>query len=126
MPMAAPSTASGFDGLRFRHWQVERRDDVLVLSFDRAEAAVNTFSQDVLLELGALLERIAMEPPKGVVVRSAKAAFAAGADLKSLQELDRRGQVGDFIQLGQHVLQRVAERPCATAAAIHGFRKGGG
>ena len=44
---------ASFDGLRFRHWQVEARaDGVLVLAFDRAEAAVNTFSQDVMLELG--------------------------------------------------------------------------
>ncbi|HQY82182.1 3-hydroxyacyl-CoA dehydrogenase NAD-binding domain-containing protein [Thermomonas sp.] len=125
--MAATHTAPGFDGLRFSHWQVERRDDgVLVLSFDRAESSVNTFSQDVLLELGALLERIAMEPPKGLLVRSAKAAFAAGADLKSLQALDARGQVDDFIQLGQQVFQRIAELPCPTVAAIHGFCMGGG
>jgi 3-hydroxyacyl-CoA dehydrogenase/enoyl-CoA hydratase/3-hydroxybutyryl-CoA epimerase len=121
MPMAS------FDGLRFRHWQAEpRADGMLVLSFDRAESAVNTFSQDVLLELGALLERIAMDPPKGVVVRSAKAAFAAGADLKSLQALDARGQVGDFIQLGQQAFQRLAELPCPTVAAIRGFCMGGG
>jgi 3-hydroxyacyl-CoA dehydrogenase/enoyl-CoA hydratase/3-hydroxybutyryl-CoA epimerase len=125
--MAATHTAPGFDGLRFSHWEVERRDDgVLVLSFDRAESSVNTFSQDVLLELGALLERIAMEPPKGLLVRSAKAAFAAGADLKALQALDARGQVGDFIQLGQQVFQRIAELPCPTVAAIHGFCMGGG
>ena len=125
--MPATHTAPGFDGLRFSHWQVERRDDgVLVLAFDRAESAVNTFSQEVLLELGALLERIAMEPPNGLVVRSAKAAFAAGADLKSLQALDARGQVGDFLQLGQQVFQRIAELPCPTVAAIHGFCMGGG
>jgi len=121
MPMAS------FDGLRLRHWQVEARSDgVVVLAFDRAESTVNTFSQDVLLELGSILERLALEPPKGVLIRSAKAAFAAGADLKSLQELDRRGQVGDFIQLGQQVFQRIAELPCPTVAAIHGFCMGGG
>jgi 3-hydroxyacyl-CoA dehydrogenase/enoyl-CoA hydratase/3-hydroxybutyryl-CoA epimerase len=125
--MAADTANNGFDGLRFQHWQVERRDDgVVVLSFDRADAAVNTFSQDVLLELESLLERIAMEPPKGLVVRSAKSAFAAGADLKALQALDRRGQVGDFIQLGQQAFQRLAELPCPTVAAIQGFCMGGG
>jgi len=125
--MAAGPALQGFDGLRFRHWQLQPRDDgVLVVSFDRAESAVNTFSQDVLLELGALLERVAMDPPKGLVLRSAKAAFAAGADLKALQALDARGQVGDFIQLGQQVFQRLAELPCPTVAAIHGFCMGGG
>ena len=118
---------ASFDGLRLRHWQVEARSDgVVMLAFDRAESTVNTFSQDVLLELGSILERLALEPPKGVLIRSAKAAFAAGADLKSLQELDRRGQVGDFIHLGQQVFQRIAELPCPTVAAIHGFCMGGG
>ncbi|MES2858492.1 MAG: 3-hydroxyacyl-CoA dehydrogenase NAD-binding domain-containing protein [Pseudomonadota bacterium] len=125
--MAAGPALQGFDGLRFQHWQLEQRDDgVLVVSFDRADTAVNTFSQDVLLELQSLLERVAMDPPKGLVLRSAKAAFAAGADLKALQALDARGQVGDFIQLGQQVFQRLAELPCPTVAAIHGFCMGGG
>ncbi|MFX7563416.1 hypothetical protein ABTJ56_18675, partial [Acinetobacter baumannii] len=64
---------AGMDGLRFQHWTTEVRDDgVLVLSFDRAGSAVNTFGQDVLLELDALLERVALDPPKALVLRSAK------------------------------------------------------
>ena len=60
-----------FDGLRARHWHTQTRaDGVLVLSFDRDGASVNTFSQDVLIELDALLERIALDPPKALVVRS--------------------------------------------------------
>ena len=125
--MAAGPALQGFDGLRFRHWRLESRDDgVLVVAFDRADTSVNTFSQEVLLELGALLERVSIDPPKGLVLRSAKSAFAAGADLKALQVLDQRGQVGDFIQLGQQVFQRLAELPCPTVAAIHGFCMGGG
>ena len=125
--MAAGPALQGFDGLRFRHWRLESRDDgVLVVAFDRADTSVNTFSQEVLLELGALLERVSIDPPKGLVLRSAKSAFAAGADLKALQVLDQRGQVGDFIQLGQQVFQRLAELPCPSVAAIHGFCMGGG
>ena len=47
-------------------------DGVLVLVFDRAGSPVNTFGQDVLIELDGLLERIAIDPPKGLVVRSGK------------------------------------------------------
>ncbi|WP_434030828.1 3-hydroxyacyl-CoA dehydrogenase NAD-binding domain-containing protein [[Pseudomonas] boreopolis] len=119
---------SGFDGLRFSHWQAEIRDDgVVVLSLDRQDAPVNAFSQDVLLELGDILERIAIDPPKGVVIRSAKAnGFIAGADLKEFQEYDRRGTVDDAIRRGQAVFQKLAELPCPTVAAIHGFCMGGG
>ena len=119
---------AGMDGLRFQHWTTEVRDDgVLVLSFDRAGSAVNTFSQDVLLELDALLERVALDPPKALVLRSAKASgFIAGADIKEFQTFDAQGTVGDAIRRGQQVFQRLAELPCPTVAAIHGFCMGGG
>lgn len=119
---------AGLDGLRFQHWQTSLREDgVLVLSFDRADAAVNTFSQDVLIELDSLLERLAMDPPKGLVLASAKpSGFIAGADIKEFAEFDVKGTVGDAIRRGQQVFQRLAELPCPTVAAIHGFCMGGG
>ena len=98
-----------------------------MLSFDRAGAPVNTFAQDVLIELDALLERLALDPPKGLVIRSAKASgFIAGADIKEFQAFDAKGTVGDAIRRGQQVFQRLAELPCPTVAAIHGFCMGGG
>ncbi|MGN6222985.1 enoyl-CoA hydratase-related protein, partial [Pseudoxanthomonas sp.] len=120
--------AANFDGLRFSHWQTELRSDgIVVLSFDRQGASVNAFSQDALIELSDLLERLAIDPPKGVVLRSAKASgFIAGADLKEFQEFDRRGTVNDAIRRGQSVFQKLAELPCPTVSAIHGFCMGGG
>ncbi|WP_045736677.1 3-hydroxyacyl-CoA dehydrogenase NAD-binding domain-containing protein [Xanthomonas sp. MUS 060] len=119
---------SSFDGLRFSHWQADIRDDgIVVLSLDRQDAPVNALSQAVLLELDELLDRIAIDPPRGVVIRSAKSnGFIAGADLKEFQELDRRGTVNDAIRRGQATFQKLAELPCPTVAAIHGFCMGGG
>ena len=124
----AGSTASGFDGLRLRHWTPARREDgVLVLNFDRHDESVNAFSQDVLIELADVLERISIDPPKGVVIASAKdSGFIAGADLKEFQEFDRKGTVNDAIRRGQAVFQKLSELPCPTVAAIHGFCMGGG
>ena len=119
---------SGFDGLRFNHWHTELREDgIAVLSLDRQDGPVNAMSQDVLLELGDIVERLAIDPPKGVVVRSTKpAGFIAGADLKEFQEFDRRGTVNDAIRRGQTVYQKLSELPCPTVAAIHGHCLGGG
>ncbi len=119
---------AGLDGLRFSHWKAEQRDDgVLVLAFDRADESVNTFAQDVLIELDTLLERLALEPPKAVVIRSAKdKGFVAGADIREFAEFDAKGTIGDSIRRGQQVFQRLAELPCPTVAAIHGFCMGGG
>ncbi|MFD0738632.1 3-hydroxyacyl-CoA dehydrogenase NAD-binding domain-containing protein [Lysobacter koreensis] len=125
---AGPHAPTSFDGLRARHWKTDLRDDgVLVLSFDRADATVNTFAQDVLIELDGLLERLALDPPKGLVLRSAKSSgFIAGADIKEFQAFDEKGVVGDAIRRGQQVFQRLAELPFPTVAAIHGFCMGGG
>lgn len=119
---------AGLDGLRFSHWQAEQREDgVLVLSFDRAGESVNTFAQAVLVELDALLERLALDPPRAVVLRSAKAkGFIAGADIREFREFDEKGTIGDSIRRGQEVFQRLADLPCPTVAAIHGFCMGGG
>ena len=119
---------AGLDGLRFSHWKAALRDDgVLVLSFDRQGESVNTFAQDVLIELDGLLERLALDPPRGLVLRSAKdKGFIAGADIREFREFDAKGTIGDSIHRGQQVFQRLADLPCPTVAAIHGFCMGGG
>ena len=122
------STLPSFDGLRLSHWKTElRQDGVLVLSFDREGESVNTFGQGVLIELNSLLERIVLEPPKALVLRSAKEkGFIAGADIREFQAFDAKGTIGDSIRRGQNLFQRIAELPFPTVAAIHGFCMGGG
>jgi 3-hydroxyacyl-CoA dehydrogenase / enoyl-CoA hydratase / 3-hydroxybutyryl-CoA epimerase len=117
-----------FDGLRFRHWQPERRPDgLVVLTLDRADQGVNALSREVLDELEQLVERIAIEKPRGVVfVSGKKAGFIPGADIKTFEELDKKDLVYEWIRLGQLVFQKVAELPCPTVAAIHGHCMGGG
>ncbi|MEZ5464361.1 MAG: 3-hydroxyacyl-CoA dehydrogenase NAD-binding domain-containing protein, partial [Lysobacteraceae bacterium] len=117
-----------FDGLRFLHWKPELRDDgILMLGLDRADSRVNTLAQAVLDEFNQILERIEISPPKGVLIHSLKeAGFIAGADISEFQEFDAKGTVYDSIRRGQLVLQRLAELPCPTVAAIHGHCMGGG
>lgn len=119
---------AGLDGLRFSHWHAEQRPDgVVLLTFDRSGESVNTFAQDVLVELDTLLERLALDPPRALVLRSGKArGFIAGADIREFAEFDAKGTIGDSIRRGQQVFQRLAELPCPTVAAIHGFCMGGG
>lgn len=117
-----------FEGLRFSHWKTERgTDGIVVLSFDRAGSSVNTLARAVLDELAEIIERLAIEPPKGVVIRSAKAAgFIAGADIREFEQYEKSGSVLDAIENGQRVFERLARLPCRTVAAIHGHCMGGG
>ena len=119
---------AALEGLQPHHWQTRMREDgVLVLAFDREGEKVNAFSQAALIELDAILERLALEAPKGVVIASAKdSGFIAGADIKEFAEFDKKGTVGDAIRRGQQVFQKLSKLPCPTVAAIHGFCMGGG
>jgi len=116
-----------FEGLKLVHWKPDLRSDgVLVLSLDRADEKVNALSRPVIDELAAMLERIALELPKGVIVRSGKAGGIPGADIKGFEQIEAKGQTEDWIRLGQLTFQRLAELRCPTVAIIHGVSLGGG
>lgn len=119
---------AGFDGLRFEHWRIETRSDgIITVAIDRAGASVNALSQDMLLELAGLVERLTIDPPRAVIFHSAKASgFVAGADIHEFQQFDALGTVKDALYRGQQAFQRIAELPCPTVAAIHGYCMGGG
>jgi 3-hydroxyacyl-CoA dehydrogenase / enoyl-CoA hydratase / 3-hydroxybutyryl-CoA epimerase len=117
-----------FSGLSPQHWHIETRNDgILILSIDRKDTNANTLCQAVLLELDAIIERIAFAPPKGLIIRSTKkAGFIAGADIAEFASFDAKGTVLEAISNGQNIFQRIAELPCPTVAVIHGHCMGGG
>ena len=117
-----------FEGLRFKHWSSEQdAERIVVLSFDRAGSSVNTLAREVLDELDEIIERLSFEPPKGLVIRSGKAAgFIAGADIREFESYGKSGSVLDAISNGQRVLDNLARLRCTTVAAIHGHCMGGG
>jgi 3-hydroxyacyl-CoA dehydrogenase/enoyl-CoA hydratase/3-hydroxybutyryl-CoA epimerase len=117
-----------FEGLRFSHWQANVEPDGLVLlAMDRADSKVNALSRALLDELDAIVERIAIERPRGVVIHSAKAAgFAVGADLHEFAQYEREGSVLAAIENGQRVFERLARLQVPTVVALHGACMGGG
>src|SRR5439155_9919585 len=72
-----------------RNWVITRADDgIATLLFDRAGATTNTLSREALAELNEALDVFDRDPPKGVIIRSAKASgFIAGADITEFGEL---------------------------------------
>ncbi|MEO8458917.1 MAG: 3-hydroxyacyl-CoA dehydrogenase NAD-binding domain-containing protein [Dokdonella sp.] len=117
-----------FEGLSLRHWRTAIDDDgIATLTLDRADSSVNALSRAVLDEFDLIVERLSFEPPRGVIIHSAKAAgFVVGADLNEFADFERTGSVEDQIRNGQRVFQRLARLRCPTVAAIHGHCMGGG
>ena len=80
-----------------KHWKWEKdRQDLAWLTFDKLNESANTFSREALQELDAVLEEIRLTNPKGLVIRSAKDSFIAGADVEEFTRL--RGFVATSVQ----------------------------
>ncbi len=117
-----------FEGLRFNHWKTSQDEDgIVTLGMDRADSPVNAISRAMLDELDEIVERLEIERPAGVIIRSLKpAGFAVGADIREFVRYEAEGTVQDNIEHGQRVYERLARLPCPTVAAISGHCLGGG
>jgi 3-hydroxyacyl-CoA dehydrogenase / enoyl-CoA hydratase / 3-hydroxybutyryl-CoA epimerase len=109
-------------------WKVERdADSVVWLTIDKPGTSANVLSSDVLRELDAELAPLIQNPPRAVIVISAKkSGFIAGADIKEFTGITSQEDGFRLIRRGQDVLNRLESLPCPTVAAIHGFALGGG
>src|SRR5580765_972605 len=121
--MDRASTASTFA----RHWRWETdRDGLAWLTFDKDGESANTFSRETLEELGRALAAIRVESPKGLIVRSGKDNFIAGADVEEFTRFKSPQEALAFVKLGWDVFQELRELPFPTTAMVNGFCMGGG
>jgi 3-hydroxyacyl-CoA dehydrogenase/enoyl-CoA hydratase/3-hydroxybutyryl-CoA epimerase len=110
------------------NWSLEKdADGVAWLTLDKPGTSANVLSGSVLIELDGLLATLEKEPPRALVVISAKkSGFVAGADIREFTGITDADSGYGLIHRGQQVMNRLAALPCPSVAAIHGFALGGG
>jgi 3-hydroxyacyl-CoA dehydrogenase/enoyl-CoA hydratase/3-hydroxybutyryl-CoA epimerase len=109
------------------HWRWESdRHGLAWLSFDKQGESANTFSRDALEQLSLALNEIKSSKPKGLVIRSAKEGFIAGADVEEFTRFKSPEEALGFVRLGWNVFQQLRELPFPTTAMVNGFCVGGG
>lgn len=111
-----------------KNWRLERDGDKIAwLHFDMADAGANVLSKDVLEELDKILNGLAKEPPRGLIILSDKpGGFIAGADINEFTKLEGAQDAEELIQRGQAVFDLLESLPFPTVSLIHGFCLGGG
>jgi 3-hydroxyacyl-CoA dehydrogenase / enoyl-CoA hydratase / 3-hydroxybutyryl-CoA epimerase len=114
-----------FAALQHWRWQTDR-DGLAWLTFDKQGESANTFSRDALEELGRAIAAIRLEMPKGLVIRSGKDNFIAGADVQEFARFRSPEEALAFVRLGWDVFQSIRELPFPTTAMVNGFCMGGG
>jgi 3-hydroxyacyl-CoA dehydrogenase / enoyl-CoA hydratase / 3-hydroxybutyryl-CoA epimerase len=103
-------------------------DHICVLTFDRLDSGANIFDAATLDELNEHLDAVEKDASlRGLIIASAKKSiFVAGADLKTLLQAAKTGEMRGFIERGQQVFNRLANLKIPTVAAVHGASAGGG
>ncbi|HSQ81207.1 MAG TPA: enoyl-CoA hydratase-related protein, partial [Casimicrobiaceae bacterium] len=113
---------------RVEHWSITRdADGIAWLAFDKAGTATNTLSAATLDELNEALDGFDREPPRGLVIRSAKASgFIAGADVDEFGDIRDAQAARALVERGWNTFERLARVPYPTLALVRGFCLGGG
>jgi 3-hydroxyacyl-CoA dehydrogenase/enoyl-CoA hydratase/3-hydroxybutyryl-CoA epimerase len=111
----------------YKHWRQEQDAQGLVwLTFDKQGESANTFSRQALEELSLSLDQIASAAPKGLIIRSAKDSFIAGADVEEFTRFKSPEEALAFVRLGWDVFQKLRDLPFPTTAMVNGYCMGGG
>ena len=103
---------------------VEKRDAVGLITLNRPQA-LNALCAALIDELAAALDDLEADEGVGaIVVTGSERAFAAGADIKEMQDKSYMDVYkGDFITKGW---ERLAKTRKPTIAAVAGYALGGG
>jgi 3-hydroxyacyl-CoA dehydrogenase/enoyl-CoA hydratase/3-hydroxybutyryl-CoA epimerase len=113
---------------KFKHWKTESDNDGIVwCHIDVKNSSTNVLSIEVLEEFNILLDAVAENMPKGLIVVSDKTnGFVAGADVKEFTIIKDEKHALEMLNRGHHVFNKLEALTCPTLCLINGFCLGGG
>ncbi len=98
---------------------------IATLTLEQPGKPVVVLELEVFQRLEAALRSLPRSLVGCVIASASERVFVAGADLKSIMDLDD-DQLDKYLQYGSRVFQMIADLPYPTAAAINGAALGGG
>ncbi|WP_180038850.1 enoyl-CoA hydratase [Acinetobacter sp. YH16052] len=107
-------------------WQtilLEQRNGVGLITLNRPQA-LNALNNQLIVEVNQALDQLEKDPAIGcIVIAGSEKAFAAGADIKEMADLNfPQIYLDDFFSLAD----RIAQRRKPLIAAVSGYALGGG
>ncbi|MBI9091303.1 MAG: enoyl-CoA hydratase/isomerase family protein [Desulfobacterium sp.] len=112
--------------MTYKHLIYEVEETIGTLTFNRPKA-LNALNQELIQELGVVIDRVEADPDIKVLVLTGAGnkAFVAGADISELAEMNVL-QAKQFSQIGQETFSRLESLTIPVIAAVNGFALGGG
>ena len=112
----------------YKHWKLETDSDNIVwLSFDKADASTNVLSAEVMAELDRILGELRAKNPRGLIIRSGKdSGFIAGADVEEFTRIKDADDAMRLVKRGWDLYNKLEGLRFPTLALVNGFCMGGG
>ncbi|HUO22207.1 MAG TPA: 3-hydroxyacyl-CoA dehydrogenase NAD-binding domain-containing protein [Caulobacteraceae bacterium] len=109
-------------------WSLMRRPDgVAWLILDQPDLSTNRIDQPMLAALDDILAKLEADPPKGLVLRSAKrAGFMVGADIAQFRGVSDPNLMARELARLHAAFDRLEALPFPTVVVAHGHAVGGG
>ena len=109
---------------REEFYALKQHGDAVVLRLV-SDDGTNRLTRARVQALSAAIEGLATHPPSRLVITGNTHFFSAGADLNEIATLTG-SEAFCFAQMGQRLVNTVANFPSPTIAAVHGYCMGGG
>lgn len=110
--------------MSLRCFNVSVQENWALVEMARPEK-LNVIDQTMLLELKEVLLSLQAARVKAVVLTGQGKAFAAGADVAAMAEMDQ-GSAERFSSMGNSIFQLIEDHPAVFIAAVNGYALGGG
>jgi len=109
-------------------FKLKKEEDIGIITFNVADEAMNTWTQEALDEFSALLDDLEKTTEiKGVVIISGKPNnFHAGANLNMLNQMKGKTETAKALDVFQDTFKKMSASNFPTLAAIEGHCLGGG
>jgi len=112
--------------MKYPNLQVELNSGIFTVVINREEN-LNALDQQTIKSIGAVFQEVYDETEIKAVIVTGKGdkAFAAGADIKEIAQLNSMNG-RKFAEEGQEVFSKIENCPKPVVAAVNGFALGGG
>ena len=110
----------------FHHLLYEKNEGVSIITLNRPKM-MNALSDEMMTELGQLLDQIANdEDIKVVILTGSEKFFAVGADINEVTKISSSMDAHGFATQVQSLLKKLSNLPRPVIAAVSGMALGGG
>ena len=113
---------------KYKNWKVVHDDDGIAwLHLNVPKSSANILNEQVIIELGEIINKLSEDTPTGAVILSdKKSGFIAGADINEFTTFESEEAALVNIQRAHTIFNNIEKLNCPTVAMIHGFCLGGG